>query len=79
MTITKTLALAGSSQASAWGFNYREWDRHLNLLTWPEILRQFSLAAGYGPSWKHQQADVMSTHCIEEGHYVHQKVSTETL
>jgi hypothetical protein len=38
--------------AFAWGFDIREWGRHVNPLTWPEILRQFALAAGFGPKWK---------------------------
>ncbi|KAF8409189.1 hypothetical protein HHK36_005263 [Tetracentron sinense] len=39
-------------QAYAWGFDIRSWQRHLNLLTWPEILRQFALSAGFGPQLK---------------------------
>ncbi|XP_019194149.1 PREDICTED: homeobox-DDT domain protein RLT2 [Ipomoea nil] len=35
--------------AYAWGFDIRSWQRHLNPLTWPEILRQFALSAGFGP------------------------------
>ncbi|GAV74076.1 Homeobox domain-containing protein/DDT domain-containing protein [Cephalotus follicularis] len=38
--------------AYAWGFNIRSWQRHLNTLTWPEILRQFSLSSGFGPQLK---------------------------
>ncbi|XP_052177400.1 homeobox-DDT domain protein RLT2 isoform X2 [Diospyros lotus] len=38
--------------AYAWGFDIRSWQRHLNPLTWPEILRQFALAAGFGPKLK---------------------------
>lgn len=38
--------------AFAWGFDIREWGKHVNPLTWPEILRQFALAAGFGPKWK---------------------------
>lgn len=39
-------------QAYAWGFDIRSWQRHLNPLTWPEILRQFALSAGFGPKLK---------------------------
>ena len=39
-------------QAYAWGFDIRSWQRHLNPLTWPEILRQFALSAGFGPQVK---------------------------
>ncbi|PKA49656.1 hypothetical protein AXF42_Ash004197 [Apostasia shenzhenica] len=38
--------------AYAWGFNICSWQRHLNFLTWPEILRQFALSAGFGPQLK---------------------------
>ena len=63
----------GISQALAWGFDYREWSRCLNPLTWPEILRQFSLAAGYGPIWK-QQAEVINVPIVDDGLHAHQKV-----
>ncbi|TYJ05229.1 hypothetical protein E1A91_A12G151000v1 [Gossypium mustelinum] len=39
-------------EAYAWGFDIRSWQRHLNVLTWPEILRQFALSAGFGPQLK---------------------------
>ncbi|XP_017222566.1 homeobox-DDT domain protein RLT1 isoform X2 [Daucus carota subsp. sativus] len=35
--------------AFKWGFDIRYWKKHLNPLTWPEILRQFGLSAGCGP------------------------------
>ncbi|EOA36032.1 hypothetical protein CARUB_v10008083mg [Capsella rubella] len=38
--------------AYAWGFDIRSWKKNLNPLTWPEILRQFSLSAGFGPRLK---------------------------
>uniref|UniRef100_A0A1D1XSU5 Reticulocyte-binding protein 2 a n=1 Tax=Anthurium amnicola TaxID=1678845 RepID=A0A1D1XSU5_9ARAE len=38
--------------AYAWGFDIRCWQRHLNPLTWPEVLRQFALSAGFGPQLK---------------------------
>lgn len=39
-------------QAYAWGFDIRNWQRHLNPLTWPEIFRQLALSAGFGPQLK---------------------------
>ncbi|XP_065878356.1 homeobox-DDT domain protein RLT1 isoform X2 [Euphorbia lathyris] len=46
--------------AYVWGFDIRNWQQHLNPLTWPEIFRQLALAAGFGPrlkktssTWKH--------------------------
>ncbi|CAL8146684.1 unnamed protein product [Prunus armeniaca] len=38
--------------AYAWGFDIRNWQQHLNLLTWPEIFRQLALSAGFGPRLK---------------------------
>jgi hypothetical protein len=51
---TETLIWKCAYQAYAWGFDIREWGKHVNGLTWPEILRQFALAAGFGPKWKKQ-------------------------
>lgn len=38
--------------AYSWGFDIRSWQRHLNPLTWPEVLRQFAISAGFGPKLK---------------------------
>lgn len=43
-------------QAYAWGFDIRNWQKHLNTLTWPEIFRQLALAAGFGPQLKKRSA-----------------------
>ncbi|XP_059659804.1 homeobox-DDT domain protein RLT2 [Cornus florida] len=43
--------------AYAWGFDIRSWQHHLNPLTWPEILRQFALSAGFGPKLKKRSVD----------------------
>ncbi|KAK4368975.1 hypothetical protein RND71_012767 [Anisodus tanguticus] len=43
--------------AHGWGFDIRSWQRHLNALTWPEILRQFALSAGFGPKLKKHSAE----------------------
>ncbi|XP_062105928.1 homeobox-DDT domain protein RLT2 isoform X2 [Humulus lupulus] len=43
--------------AYAWGFDIRSWQNHLNPLTWPEILRQFALSAGFGPQLKKRNAE----------------------
>ncbi|KAI3800848.1 hypothetical protein L1987_28946 [Smallanthus sonchifolius] len=42
--------------AYMWGFDIRNWLKHLNPLTWPEILRQFALSAGFGPQLKKDKA-----------------------
>ncbi|XP_009781785.1 homeobox-DDT domain protein RLT1 isoform X1 [Nicotiana sylvestris] len=38
--------------AYLWGFDIRNWQKHLTPLTWPEVLRQFALSAGFGPPLK---------------------------
>ncbi|KAG9159461.1 hypothetical protein Leryth_011009 [Lithospermum erythrorhizon] len=43
--------------AYLWGFDIRNWQKLLNPLTWPEILRQFSLSAGYGPQLKKKSTE----------------------
>ncbi|KAL4311998.1 hypothetical protein GQ457_01G046740 [Hibiscus cannabinus] len=35
--------------AYSWGFDIRNWQYHLNPLTWPELLRQLAISAGFGP------------------------------
>ncbi|PWZ30361.1 Homeobox-DDT domain protein RLT2 [Zea mays] len=54
--------------AYAWGFNIRSWQRHLNLLTWPEILRQFALSAGFGPQLKKRTVEDSYYRNDNEGH-----------
>lgn len=44
-------------QAYAWGFDIRNWQGHLNPLTWPEILREFALSAGFGPQLKRKNIE----------------------
>jgi hypothetical protein len=43
--------------AYLWGFDIINWKDHLNPLTWPEILRQFALSAGFGPKLKKEAID----------------------
>ncbi|AQK97182.1 Homeobox-DDT domain protein RLT1 [Zea mays] len=54
--------------AYSWGFDIRSWQRHLNLLTWPEILRQFALSAGSGPQLKKRTVEDSHYHYDNEGH-----------
>lgn len=54
-------------RAYAWGFDIRSWQRHLNLLTWPEILRQFALSAGFGPKLKKRNIEQTHLHDENEG------------
>lgn len=43
--------------AFLWGFDIRSWQNHLNPLTWPEILRQFALSAGFGPQLRKESTE----------------------
>ncbi|KAI4341103.1 hypothetical protein MLD38_025869 [Melastoma candidum] len=43
--------------ACAWGFDIQSWHRNLNQSTWPEILRQLALSAGFGPKIKKRNTD----------------------
>ena len=36
-------------EAWAWGFDVDAWRAHLSSTTWPEVLRQLAIAAGFGP------------------------------
>lgn len=38
--------------AFLWGFNILTWKHNLNPLTWPEVMRQLALSAGFGPQLK---------------------------
>ncbi|XP_066312282.1 homeobox-DDT domain protein RLT2-like isoform X2 [Miscanthus floridulus] len=62
--------------AYAWGFNIRSWQRHLNLLTWPEILRQFALSAGFGPQLKKRMVEDSYYRNDNEGHDGENVIST---
>ncbi|XWS18439.1 hypothetical protein CRYUN_Cryun32bG0043800 [Craigia yunnanensis] len=42
--------------AYSWGFDIRNWQHHLNPLTWPEIFRQLAISAGIGPQLKKRSA-----------------------
>ncbi|GLT41039.1 hypothetical protein SLA2020_151290 [Shorea laevis] len=53
--------------AYAWGFDIRSWQHHLNVLTWPEILRQFALSAGFGPQLKKRNVEQAYLHDDNEG------------
>jgi hypothetical protein len=45
------------------------WQQHLNFLTWPEILRQFGLCAGFGPPLKKRSAEFVQYHGDNEVKY----------
>nr|GMD92721.1 homeobox-DDT domain protein RLT2 [Ipomoea batatas] len=47
--------------AYARDFNISSWQRHLNPLTWPEILRQFALSAGFGTVLKKRNIEPVSS------------------
>nr|XP_010924409.1 homeobox-DDT domain protein RLT2 isoform X2 [Elaeis guineensis] len=62
--------------AYAWGFNIRSWQRHLNYLTWPEILRQFALSAGFGPQLKKRNVEHVYFRDDNEGNDGEDVIST---
>lgn len=62
--------------AYGWGFNILSWQRHLNLLTWPEILRQFGLSAGFGPQLKKRNVEDSYYRNDNEGHDGENVIST---
>jgi hypothetical protein len=49
--MSQTVARAASlvTEAATWGFDISTWRAHLNEITWPEVLRQLAIAAGWGP------------------------------
>ncbi|XP_026420944.1 homeobox-DDT domain protein RLT2-like isoform X1 [Papaver somniferum] len=62
--------------AYAWGFDIRSWQQHLNPLTWPEVLRQFALSAGFGPQLKKRSLEQSFFRDENEGHDCEDIVST---
>lgn len=52
--------------AFKWGFDMRCWKKHLNPLTWPEILRQFALSAGCGPQLSKESEGSANVHDKDE-------------
>lgn len=40
-------------EAWAWGYDVDAWRAHLNMLTWPEVLRQMAVVAGRGRTRPH--------------------------
>ncbi|KAL1537842.1 homeobox-DDT domain protein RLT1-like [Salvia divinorum] len=62
--------------AYMWGFDIRNWQKHLNPLTWPELLRQFALSAGFGPQLKKKGIDRVSKNDNDESRGCEEIVST---
>ncbi|XP_020268550.1 homeobox-DDT domain protein RLT2 isoform X2 [Asparagus officinalis] len=62
--------------AYAWGFDIRSWQRHLNFLSWPEILRQFAISAGFGPQLKKRRVELPYLHDDDEGNDGEDVIST---
>ncbi|KAL2627394.1 hypothetical protein AAZV13_07G170700 [Glycine max] len=62
--------------AYAWGFDIRNWHKHLNLLTWPEIFRQLALSAGYGPQLKKRSISWSYANNKDEGRSCEDIIST---
>ena len=47
-------------EAWAWGLDVDAWRGHLHALTWSEVLRQYALAAGWGPRRPRPKKQVQS-------------------
>ncbi|KAL4289870.1 hypothetical protein GQ457_14G009610 [Hibiscus cannabinus] len=62
--------------AYSWGFDIRNWQHHLNPLTWPEIFRQLAISAGFGPQLKKRTAARMYMSNNDEGKGCENVVST---
>ncbi|XP_073301309.1 homeobox-DDT domain protein RLT1-like [Primulina huaijiensis] len=62
--------------AYLWGFDIRNWLKHLNPLTWYEILREFALSAGFGPRLKKKINDRVSVNDVKESKSCEDIVST---
>ncbi|CAA6661086.1 unnamed protein product [Spirodela intermedia] len=62
--------------AYAWGFDIRSWQLHLSPLTWPEVLRQFALSAGFGPHLKKRNVERAYFRDDNEGHDGEDIIST---
>lgn len=58
-------------QAYAWGFDIRNWQKHLNQSTWPEIFRQLALSAGFGPQLKKRSIAWSYANDKDEVHYLY--------
>ncbi|XP_073110511.1 homeobox-DDT domain protein RLT1-like isoform X2 [Elaeis guineensis] len=57
--------------AFAWKFDIHCSQRHLNFMTWPEILCQFGLLAGLGPNLKKCSADTSYSSSTNENGGLH--------
>ncbi|KAL5575360.1 hypothetical protein UlMin_017059 [Ulmus minor] len=62
--------------AYTWGFDIRNWQKHLNPLTWPEILRQLALSAGLGPQLKKRSISLSYVPDNDEGRSCEDVIST---
>ncbi|XWS15781.1 hypothetical protein CRYUN_Cryun34aG0031200 [Craigia yunnanensis] len=62
--------------AYSWGFDIRNWQHHLNPLTWPEIFRQLAISAGFGPQLKKRSAAWTYMGDNDEGKVCEDVVST---
>ncbi|KAK2393589.1 homeobox-DDT domain protein RLT1 [Trifolium repens] len=62
--------------AYTWGFDIRNWQKNLNQLTWPEILRQLALSAGFGPKLRKRSITWSYANDKEEGRSGEDVIST---
>ncbi|KAK7252126.1 hypothetical protein RIF29_35862 [Crotalaria pallida] len=62
--------------AYSWGFDIRNWHKHLNQLTWPEVFRQLALSAGHGPQLKKESISWSCVNDKDEGRNMEDIIST---
>ncbi|GLU22947.1 hypothetical protein SLE2022_389830 [Rubroshorea leprosula] len=62
--------------AYAWGFDIRNWQQHLNPLTWPEIFRQLAISAGFGPKLRKRSGKLTFLGDNNEGQGCEDVIST---
>jgi hypothetical protein len=53
-------------RAPIWGFDVKQWEKDLNALTWPEILRQWAICAGLGPRYASRKEGLEEEESDEE-------------
>ncbi|CAI8591100.1 unnamed protein product [Vicia faba] len=62
--------------AYTWGFDIQNWQKNLNQLTWPEILRQLALSAGLGPQLRKRSITWSYANDKDEGRSGEDVIST---
>ena len=59
---------AFADEAQRWGIDLGVWRAHVGAATWPEVLRQFAIVAGWGPR-RCKAATQRPARSLSEGHF----------